>query len=94
MSKDIMKKDLEILLTATKLVSPAGELELDSSTKLTLFNALKPIIMRKHKIAINERMLQMASEAQKDLVEEIADKAAESMVADAAIAIAAEPKKR
>lgn len=87
-TKQDMQKDLEILLTADRIVGPAGMLEIDSGCKLALFNALKPLITRKHKALIKERLQKMASEAQADLVEELADKAVDGMLKGAAKKIA------
>lgn len=83
---DVQKK-LEILLTATHVQSPVGSMELESADKLALFNALKPIITRRFKQQVKERMQKMVAESQIDLVEEVAKKAADGALKGAVDAV-------
>lgn len=80
MSKAIKAKsndDLKVLLTCTKLVSPVGDLEIDSDMRLTLFNALKPIITRKYRELIKANMVANGANPLMVIVEEIAEMAAD-----------------
>lgn len=77
-----LQRDLQIVMSATKVVSPHGELEIDLETTLHLFNALRPILMRKIKQKIKETTASSALPGQIDIVDEIADKAAKAIEKD------------
>ena len=87
MSKELKAKlqhDLQVIMSANKIVSPHGEVQIDMETTLHLFNALKPIVTRKIKQEIKERMQgNHPSASQLDIVDEIAAQAADGVVKSA-----------
>lgn len=77
-----LQRDLQVLMSANKIVSSHGELEIDLETTLHLFNALRPILMRKIKQKIKETAVASALPGQMDIVDEIADKAVKGIEKD------------
>lgn len=87
--KELIARDLQILMSAKSVTGDGGFIVLDGPERLALYNALRPLVMRKHKQAVKERMLAMAgAAAQMDIVDAVANDAVEGMAKDVSADIA------
>lgn len=96
MTKVDLNNKLKVLLTATKIVSPHGEIELDLDLQFALFNSLKPVVTRHYKQLVKARMLSMLPDDKQidlvDAVDQVSEAAADGLVKAEADAIAKKRK--
>lgn len=90
--REQLNQDLMVLMSANKIVSPNGEIEIDMQETLALFNVLKPIITRKAKAVIKREMeSRVENSAQIDIsdaIDSVSEEAAEQLVKSTAKSIA------